>query len=331
MPILGRPILGRVCGLIAAAALAVGLAAPAAAQDLPTLRLGTLAGGTSSWELAVIRDHGLDVENGFRLETQDYAGNPATHIAIQGGEVDAIVTDWLWAAQQDATGLDLTFVPYSTAVGGLLVAGDSPAESLVDLRGQKIAIAGDPVDKSWLILRALGLNQGIDLAAETEQIFAAAPLVMQAGLSGEAQGAVNLWHFMAKMKAAGMRELVSISDAAAELGLDPDTPLLGYAISKRAVADKPEVVDGLARASRAAKEILATDDAAWEEIRPLMNAANDAEFEALREGWRAGIPPEGPVDPAAAAKLFAVLAEIGGTELTLGLEALPEGLFYTGD
>lgn len=315
----------------AAASAAFLLALPAAAQELPVLKLGTQAGGTVNWELQTIRSNGLDRANGFILETQDFAGSAATQVALQGGEVDAIVTDWLWAAQQEGSGLDLTFIPYSTAVGGLMVPGDSPAQGLADLRGTRIAVAGGPVDKSWLILRALGRKQGIDLLAETEQVYAAPPLVMQAALSGEVQGAVNFWHFMAKMKAAGMRELVSVSDAAAELGLDPTTPLLGYAVTARAAAEKPQVIPALAKASRQAKDILASDDSAWEALRPIMNADSDAEFAFLRDGFRAGIPPAGPVDPAAAQKLFAVMAELGGNELTAGLEALPDGLFYTGD
>ena len=35
-----------------------------------------------------------------------------------------------------------------------MVAADSPAQTLADLDGKKIGIAGGPVDKSWLILRA---------------------------------------------------------------------------------------------------------------------------------------------------------------------------------
>lgn len=308
-----------------AAALAIG---PVRAADLPVLTVGTLAGGTVSWELQTITDHGFDTANGFRLQTKEFAGNPATQVALQGGEVDAIVTDWIWAAQAKAQGLDLVLVPYSTAVGGLMVKADSPAKTLGDLKGQKIAIAGGPLDKSWLILRALGHQQGIDLATETQQVFAAPPLVMEAALSGEVQGAVNFWNFLAKMRAQGMRELVSVSQAETALGLDPDAPLLGYAVRQDKVADRPGVIDGLARASRAAKDLLASDDAAWTALRPIMNAKSDAEFTALRDGFRAGIPPAKPVDPTAADKLFKVLSDLGGEELSGGLTAVPEGLFH---
>ena len=58
--------------------------------------------------------------------------------------------------------------------------------------------------------------------------------------------------------------------------------------------EQPQLVAGLAAASRAAKELLATDDAAWDALRPLMNADNEAEYEALRAGWRAGIPGQAP-------------------------------------
>ena len=59
----------------------------------------------------------------------------------------------------------------------------------------------------------------------------------------------------------------------------------------------------------------------------MMNADNDAEFEALRAGFRAGIPAPGPVDEAAAAKLLAVMAELGGEELVGQATTLPEGVF----
>ena len=46
----------------------------------------------------------------------------------------------------------------------------------------------------------------------------------------EVAAAVNLWHFQAKMEARGARELVDVVTAARDLGLDPDTPLLGYVL-----------------------------------------------------------------------------------------------------
>jgi NitT/TauT family transport system substrate-binding protein len=237
------------------------------------------------------------------------------------------VSDWIWVARQRAEGQDLAIIPYSKAGGGVMVPADSPAQSLADLKGEQIGIAGGPVDKSWIILRALALKQGFDIAAETTQVFGAPPIVFKAALDGEVAAVVNFWHFMAKQETAGMRHLVSVAEASEQLGLDPDVPLLGYVVRGEMLREQPELVAGLAAASRAAKDLLATDDAEWERLRPLMNAESDAEFAALREGWRAGIPEPEPVDEAEVAKLLSIMAELGGTELVGAATTLPEGVF----
>jgi NitT/TauT family transport system substrate-binding protein len=138
---------------LAATALSVYLLATLAVTA-EELTIGAVASGTVRWELDTITHYGLDKANGFELKIIELAGNPATHVALSGGEVDAIVSDWLWVAQQRAEGKAYVFIPFSTAVGALLVPADSPAQSLADLKGKKIGIAGGPVDKSWLILRA---------------------------------------------------------------------------------------------------------------------------------------------------------------------------------
>jgi NitT/TauT family transport system substrate-binding protein len=311
-----------------AAVLALALSATAALADLPVIKVAALKSGTVNWELSTITGNGLDRANGFVLQVQDVAGNPAAQVAFQAGEADAIVSDWLWVARQRAAGDDFVFIPFSKAVGGLMVPGSSDAETLADLKGGKIGVAGGPVDKSWLILRAYARQAyGMDLAGETEQVFGAPPLIFQAAVSGELAGAINFWHFMAKMEAAGMRTLVTVAEASTALGLDPDTPLLGYVIRGDMLRDTPDLAAGLAAASRQAKELLATSDAAWEALRPQMNADTDAEFQALKAGFRAGIPAPGLVDEAAADRMLRLMAELGGADLVGDMTALPAGVF----
>ena len=313
----------------AAVVVATGMA-HAEDGDLPVLNAAMLEIGTVNWELATIENRGLDEKHGFDLNVQSFADNGATRVALAGGESDMVVADWIWVATQRAAGRDYVFIPYSTAVGGLMVPGDSNAQSLEDLQGKTIGIAGGPVDKSWIILRAYAQQEyGLDLASETEQVFGAPPLIMKAGLSGETDGAINFWHFQAKMEAAGMRELISVGDASEALGLDPQTPLLGYVVSGAYAEANPDVIQGLAAASREAKEILASDEGAWDEIRPMMNAADDAQFEALKEGWIAGIPASQAVDEAEIAKVFDLMSDLGGPELVGDATSLPDGMFVS--
>jgi NitT/TauT family transport system substrate-binding protein len=318
----------RLAGAALAAALFSTAFSTAEAQDAAPIRIATQLSGTVNWELTTIARHGLDAENGFSLVVQDVAAGPAAQVALMGGQADVIVSDFLWVARQRAEGMDLVFLPYSRAVGALMVPADSPAQTLADLAGKKIGVAGGPIDKSWLILRAYADQKyGMDLATGTEQVFGAPPLIFETALQGELDGAVNFWHFNAKAEAAGMRPLVTVATAAAELGLDPETPLLGYVTTGDFLRAHPDLVAGLAAASRAAKTLLAADDAAWDDIRPIMNAKSDAQFAALKAGFRAGIPAPGPVDEAAAARMLALMAALGGEDLMGKVTTLPEGVF----
>lgn len=310
--------------------LLMALPSFALAQDLPKLRIAVLEIGTVNWEVDTIRRLELDRANGFELVVQGYAGGDASRIAFQGGEADVVVADWIWTARQRAAGKGFTTFPYSTAVGGLVVPADSDVRSLADLDGAKIGIAGGPLDKSWLILRAYAEQEyGFDMQAETEQVYGAPPLIFNAGISGEFGAAINFWHFMAKMKSSGMRQVISVAEAAEALGLDPSTPLLGYVFKDSFVSANPEVVAAFYAASRAAKEILGEDDAAWDALRPAMNARSDAQFDALRADWRAGIPVAGPVDETAASAMLTVMAALGGAKLVGDATSLPPGTFLT--
>jgi NitT/TauT family transport system substrate-binding protein len=311
-----------------ATSAALVLFATGALAETPVLRAAVLEAGTVNWELDSLKHNGFDTENGFELVVQGVAGGSAAQVAFQGGEADVIVSDWLWVARQRAEGKDYIFVPYSKAVGALLVPEGSTATSLADLKGGKIGIAGGPLDKSWLILRAYAQKMhDMDLVTETEQVFGAPPLIYKTGLQGELDGAINFWHFLAKMEAGGMTPLITVDDAARELGLDPETPLLGYVLRGEMLRDHPELVDGLAAASRATKDLLASSDAEWDRLRPRMNVKTDAEFEALKAGFIAGIPADQPVDEEAAARMLALMADLGGEELIGAATTLPEGVF----
>jgi NitT/TauT family transport system substrate-binding protein len=83
----------------------------------------------------------------------------------------------------------------------------------------------------------------------------------------------------------------------------------------------------LAKASAEAKSILKTTDAEWQRLRGLIAPQDDAQLIALRDGFRAGIPVAANVDVAAAAKLFAALAEFGGEDLAGENATLAPGTF----
>lgn len=307
------------------AALTAVFAIAASAEDLPVLRLGALEYGTVNWELDTIKSNKFDEKHGFTLEVVPMGGDDASDIAFLGGEIDAMVSDWIWAAAQRANGRDLVFIPYSTSVGGIMAKPDSGIDSVEALKGKKIGIAGGLLDKNWLIMQAYAKQElDMDLKAETSQEFGAPPLMFKAATAGDVDAVMNFWHFQAKAKAAGLVSVISVEEAGAALGLNPDTPLLGYIVS----GDMDDTLkQGLYHASRDAKDLLANDDAAFDAIRERMNAKDDAEFDALKEGFRAGIPQGTDVNEADVAKMLELMSELGGEDLVGKATTLPEGLF----
>jgi NitT/TauT family transport system substrate-binding protein len=311
-------------------ALAVALASWAAgAQDLGAIKVGVLEFGTVNWELDVIKHHGLDRQRHFTLEVQGFGSGEATNVALQGEAVDAIVDDYFWVSRQRSDGQMLTFVPFSSTVGALMVPPDSDIASLADLKDKRLGVAGGPLDKGWLLLQALAAKRhGMDLAAEVEPVYGAPPLLNAKVQDGELDAVLNYWHFAARLDARGFRQLVGIQEAIAELGAASVPPQLGFVFFQAFVDDNPELIAAFADASRAAKELL-QGDAEWDRVRPLTKAEDDATFEALKRRFREGIIEHwGEQERADAAQVYAILAELGGEQLVGGATALAPGTFW---
>jgi NitT/TauT family transport system substrate-binding protein len=310
--------------LLAAAALPLGAAAS------PPIRIGVLRYGTVSWEVDVIRTHGLDAAAGIAIAPVELAAAQAAQVALQAGQVDMIVVDWLWVARQRGTGADWTSIPFSDAVGALIAPADSPIRDIADLKGRALGIAGSPLDKSWLILRAYATRRfGIDLDAVANKSFGPPPLLAEQMKAGRLDALLTYWPFVAKAEAAGARRVLDVKDAVGALGIGAGVPYIGYTFSQRWAEQNPALIEGFVGASRQARAILRTSDAEWQRVKPLTGAANDAELQRLRDWYRDGIPENwGEAERHAAEQLFDLLAGIGGAELVGPIKALPAGTFW---
>jgi NitT/TauT family transport system substrate-binding protein len=313
----------------ALALLAAAWSLTAQAAGLGTIKVGVLEFGTVNWELDVIKHHGLDAKHDFELEVQGFGSGQATNVALQGGAVDAVVDDYLWVSRQRHDGEMLSFVPYSSTVGALVVPPDSGIASLEDLAGKKVGVAGGPLDKSWLLLQGLAAKRyGMDLAAAAEPVFGAPPLLNEKVADGELDAVLNYWHFTARLEAQGFEQLVGVEEAIAELGVASVPPQLGYVFAESFGEQHPELIAAFVDASRAAKQLLMGDEE-WQRIRPLTRAEDDATLDALKRRYRDGIIEHwGKEEQADAAKLYEILAELGGEKLVGGATTLAPGTFW---
>jgi NitT/TauT family transport system substrate-binding protein len=306
--------------------LVTGTTATRAAE---TLRIGSQSSGTFAWQLDVIHRHGLADSAGLDLKISEFASPDAGKLALNGGSVDLAVVDWLWVARARGLGAKLLFYPYSSSVGAVMVKGDSPVQKIGDLKGRVLAVAGGPLDKSWLIVQAAATRQGIDLKREATLEYGAPPLISQKLQQGEAAASLNFWNFCAALETQGYRRILDVGDAEAALGLSQPVALIGYVFSEQFAASHRSAIDRFLGIAQQANDIMLKSDAEWDALRPLMNAHDEATFRAYRDRTREGMPRRPLAAEAAdAAALFKTLASIGGPQLVGPSQELDPGLYY---
>jgi NitT/TauT family transport system substrate-binding protein len=313
---LARPYaLARTAAVAAAMVLAVAVADRAAAAD--GIRVAVLKFGTVNWLMDVIKTNGLDTKNGYALELVELAGRDATTVALQAGDVDLITADWFWALRARGEGEDMMFAPYSAALGAVIVRGDSDIKGVKDLVGKKIGVAGGPLDKSWLLLRGYGEKEaGVDLATAAEPVFGAPPLLNEQLKNGNLDAVLTYWHFAARLEGSGLKQVIGVPEMMDALEIEPSPPLVGFVWRSSQLGDRGAAVAGFMKSVLEANRLLATSDAEWDRLRPLMQVDSDAEFAALKARYREGMV-EGwsAAYTSSADKLYDTLETLGGETL----------------
>ena len=297
-----------------------------------TVRVGVLEFGTVNWELEVMRTQELAKKRGVDLVVVPLASGDASTVALQGGSVDVIVSDWLWVSRQRADGNPFAFVTYSNAVGALVVPAQSTIKSIADLKGKKIGVSGGPYDKIWTLLRAHAQrNLNLDLTKAASPTFGAPPLLNELTQRGQLDAVLNTWPFTARLQAKGMQPLVQLSDVLAGLGIYQPIPLIGWVFRDDWASQNKATLNQFLAASQEAKQLMKTSDAIWGPLKPRMRAEDEAIFSQLRDTFRAGIPACLDVNTLKDVRqTYKILFEVGGEKLAGKSETLAPGTFWAG-
>lgn len=293
------------------------------------LRLAVQKTGTFAWELAIITARGLDKKAGLDIEITELASPEAAKIALMGRAADMILSDWLWVARQRNLGGHLVFLPYSTALGAVMVPAGSPITELAGLKGKKIAVAGGPLDKSWLLLQALAKQSDFDLAAQADIIYGAPALLYQKAESGEADATLNYWTFCVALESRGFRRLIGMEDVERRLGAKGPVAMVGYVFDEGFAQSHTAALTRFFKIAMEAKKILVHSDADWERIGHQLGIVDQAQLALYRKNYVDGIPRRPVAEEAADARaLYRVMAKIGGPSLVGNATELDEGTFY---
>lgn len=301
--------------------------------NLPKVHVGVLKYGTVNWEIDVIKHYQLDKKYNFNLQVMPLSNKNASAVALQSKAVDIILGDWLWVNRQRFNGKNYTLFPTSIASGGLYVNSNSTAISLLDIKQDKIGIAGGSVDKNWLLLQAYAQKKyQLKLKDTAEMVFATPPLLNRLMERNNVDAAINFWHYNARLSASGYRLLVSVPHMLAELGITTKVPLLGWVFDQDWAAKDNQKLTGFLQASNEAQQLLLLCDDEWQRIRPLTKAENDKVFIALKNEYRTRLLHKfGTEELKASKQVFTILAQQGGRDLVGKATTLADETFWQTD
>jgi len=312
-----------------AVAAVITLAAQTSATAADRIRMAVQRTGTLAWELDVIRTHGLDRKLDLAIEAVELASTEAGKVALKGGSADLMLSDWLWVARERSLGDDLVFYPSSSTLGAVMVPAQSPIRGITDLKGRKLAVAGGPLDKSWLLLQALARRSGLDLRKQATVVYGAPPLLSEKALQGETDATLTFWNFCADLESKGHKRAIAMDHVVKSLGAKGPVALVGYTFDGAWATRNGSTVERFLAAARQAKDILASSQAEWQRLAPRMRVTDANALAIYRQRYGEGIVRRSLAEEEADARaLYRVLAEIGGTELVGPARELAAGTFY---
>ena len=281
------------------------------------IRVAVLKFGSVNWELDVIKYHGLDKKNNISISKVEMTNKDAATIAFLSKAADVFITDWIWVSKQRFRGNLVTFTPYSTAAGALMVKNDNTILEYADLENKKVGIAGGSLDKSWLFLRAYGIKKyGQDPLKYFKASFAAPPLINGLLRNNELDAGFNYWNYSARLEALGYKKLISVAQILPDIGIIGELPLIGYVFRESYVEKNNNAINNFIKASEEAREILNDSNMEWVRIAHLTRAKDSNMLEKIRDNFRNGIPSK---NRKAMLKninhAYKILKDIGGKEL----------------
>jgi NitT/TauT family transport system substrate-binding protein len=301
----------------------------AAVAKADRIRVAVQKTGTLAWELDVIKRHGIERKLDLIIDTLELASTEAGKVALKGGSVDLILSDWLWVARERSLGDTLVFYPASTALGAVMTPAQSSIRSVLDLKDKKLAIAGGPLDKSWLLLQAFALRAGIDLRKQAVIVYGAPPLLSQKALQGETDATLTYWNFCAELENRGFSRAIAMENVIRGLGAKGPLAIVGYAFDGNWASRNTSTVERFLAAVHQAKEVLAGSETEWQRLAPKLRLSDASAVAIHRQRYSEGVLRRPLTEEEADARaLYLVLADIGGTQLVGAARALPPGTFY---
>ena len=298
--------------------------------EADSLKIAVLKYGSVNWEYNVIKHHQLDKKNNVKIQKIEVTNKDASAVAFLSKSVDVFVTDWIWVSKQRNQGNLVSFIPYSSSAGGLMVKKSDQINSFLDLKNKKIGVAGGSLDKSWLFLRAYAIKKyDKDPLTFFKTSFAAPPLINGLLRNSQLDAGYNYWNYTARLQALGYVELLTLKDILPYIGIEGELPLIGYVFREDFMQKNKIALNGFINASNEARQILKTSNEEWQRISEMTGASNQLMLEKIRDGFRKGIPSDDhQLMKKNIQNAYNILSQIGGEDLVGSSSSLSPGTYW---
>ncbi len=158
----------RLAALTAALAIAVAgaIAAPAQAQEKPTIRVSSLTLPVFNplvWN--IMKARGIDAKHGFNLDIHAYPSISAFYAAFATGETDVVIGGPTVYQKLYEQGVPVRIIGSGFTLGDLVIfARDPNIKSLADLKGKQLAI--DMGGSQFQMVKIYAAAKGIELGKD---------------------------------------------------------------------------------------------------------------------------------------------------------------------
>ena len=294
------------------------------------LKIAVLKYGSVNWEYNVIKHHKLDKKNNIEIQKIEVTNKDASAVAFLSKSVDIFVTDWIWVSKQRNKGNLVSFLPYSTSAGALMIKKNKEINNFLDLKNKRIGVAGGSLDKSWLFLRAYAIKKyEQDPLTFFKTSFAAPPLINGLLRNNQLDAGYNYWNYSARLEAQGYIEFLTLKDILPYIGIEGELPLIGYVFRDDYVNKNGTSFNGFIKASNEARQILKSSNDEWKRIAKMTGANSQLMLEKIRDSFREGIPSNNhQLMKKNIVNAYNILSQIGGEDLVGSSSSLSPGTYW---
>ena len=252
-------------------------------SGLPVVKFGATQNPSSIGTVAaVIKQEKLDEECGVSIDPIEFSPE-AADIALLSGQTNMGYFGYTsWAGSEEKLQKLAMLAPLQAEHGTLFVPEGSAAQSLADLKGEKIALL-PPVSGQYQDFKLLVAKMGHSLENDFKPVTGPPPAIEAFLKRGEVAAAILFEPNATNLElAGGYRPLFKLTDQWQEITGDP-LYMLGISANKQWISGHEKEAECVVSAVHKATELLATDPAIYEDLQGILGAEDQQHLTELTE------------------------------------------------